>query len=415
MIPPAPACRVRDRCALCADDGLEMVLRLAPSPAGNALASTVDGTPPTFPLELMRCRACGHVQLSVTLDRLAVLGRPDAGDGASPRRTAIAQALAHSLAERVQPAQGALVVDIGSGDGTFLKVFEERGQRVQGVEPAVNLAGEAIRASVPTHPGLFSPAIADRIEETRGRAALIVAHQAFAEADDPRAFLEGVRLLLRREGVFAFSVHSLAAIVEDGRLDHITHRALAYHGVAPLRRCLAACDFELFAISAEGGRLDGLAQPLGGPHVADGSVERLAAREAELGLADGAAFGPFAGRLARLIAAVTAEVLGARDAGAHVAAVGAGCGATTWLSQLGETVATAIDFLADDLPERQGRFSPAFARPIGPLDWLALRRPDLVLLFDPDEEAALRRRLAPLLGDGVRLISLGGPAALAAR
>lgn len=410
MIDAVPSCRHRERCALCGSRELATVLSLSPTPPGNARALAAGTLHTAFPLDLGRCGACGHVQLLDIVDRITVLGRPAAADRVSLQRSATAQALARALAERLRPAHDQLIIDVGSNDGTFLKVFDDLGMRVQGIEPAANLAGEAIGGGVPTHAGLFSPAIADRIEEMRGRAAIVIGHQAFAEAEDPFAFMEGVRTLLRRDGVFAFSVEALDAIIAGGRIDRIHHRALSYHTVAPLKRFLAACDLDLFAAARVGARLDGLAQRLGGTHAADGSVEALIAIEAAAGFGDGSALAAFAARVPHLVAMTAAELARARDAGARIVAVGAGCGAATWLGQLSEAAA-ALAFLADGAPERQGRFSPVLDLPIRPLDDLAAAHPDLVLILDPDQEAEVHARLAAAAQGGVRIVK---PSALAA-
>ncbi len=408
-----PTCRHREFCALCASRELERVLRLAPTPPGNALSRAAGAVQACYPLDLARCRACGHVQLLDIVNRIEILGRPAAADQTSPQRVARAEGFARALASRLALPRESLIVDIGSNDGTFLKVFEDLGMRVQGIEPAVNLAGDAIRGGITTHPGLFSPAIAERIEDSRGRAALVVAHQALAEAEDPFAVLEGVRILLRRDGVFAFSVDALAAIVEQGRIDRIDHRSLSYHTIAPLKRFLAACDMELFAVQRVGGHLDGLAQRLGGRHAADGSVERSAIAEADAGLEDGSALAPFAARVAHLIATLGAAVIEARKSQARIAAIGAGCGATTWLGQLGDAAA-AIRFLADDAAERQNQLSPVLDRPIRPFADLLREGPDLILIFDPDEAEAVRSRLSPLIQAGTQVITPGGAVAAGA-
>jgi hypothetical protein len=404
MAEAASACRHRERCALCGSRHLDPVLSLRPSPLGNALRHRVNGPLPTYPLALGRCGDCGHVQLLDIVDRLSVLGRPAAADATSPGRTAAAEAFAQALLGRLKPASEQLIVDIGSNDGTFLKVFEDAGLRVQGIEPAVNLAGEAIRAGLPTHAGLFLPSIADRIEDMRGRAVLIVAHQAFAEAEDPFALIEGVRMLLRRDGTFAFSVAALAAMVAADRLDRIDHRSLSYHTVSPLKRFLAEADLELVAVARRGDRLEGLAQRFGGPLQDDGSVARIVADEAAAGLADASALQGFAARTRAGGKAVAQALLAARAEGARMAGLGAGCGAATWLSQLGEA-ASALSFLADQEPERQGLFFPLFDLPIRPLADLGRERIDLLLILDPDAAAEASATLATLAASGTRLLS----------
>ncbi len=273
----AEPCRPLTSCRMCGAGGLRAVLTLAPTPTGDGLIAPADAgaARPRLPLTLNRCAACGHVQLADLVDRIRILGRPVAAIGADPRRRQASEALARQLIARLSPPRDALIVGIGSNDGTILKPFDDAGCRVQGIEPAANVAGAAIAAGIPTHPGLFSPQVAEKIEEERGRAALILAGQAFAEAGDPAAWMEGVRLLLRRDGVFAFCVDGLADLIETARIDKITHRTIDYHAIAPLKRFLAASDLHLFAAERlPGGALFGLAQRFGGPHAPDASPTR---------------------------------------------------------------------------------------------------------------------------------------------
>lgn len=286
-------------CRMCGAGGLRAVLTLAPP--GDSLAATTESSAdqPGVPLILNRCSACGHVQLAELVDRIRILGQPVPAIGADPRLRQASEAQARQLIARLSPARDALIVGIGSNDGTILKPFEDAGCRVQGIEPAANVAGAAIAAGVPTHPGLFSPAIAEKIEEERGRAALIFSGQAFAEAGDPAAWMEGVRLLLRRDGVFAFCVDGLASLFENARIDRITHRTIDYHAIAPLKRFLAASDLHLFAAERRpGGALFGLAQRFGGPHAPDAALDALILAEQAAGIADDAGFARLAARLA---------------------------------------------------------------------------------------------------------------------
>lgn len=293
LIVPLTACR------MCGSGALHAVLTLAPPGDSRAAHADPGAEEPHLPLTLNRCAACGHVQLADLLDRIHILGRPVAAIGADPGRRQASEALARQLIARLAPPRDSLVVGIGSNDGTILKPFEDAGCRVQGIEPAVNVAGAAIAAGIPTHPGLFSPQIAEKIEEERGRAALILAGQAFAEAGDPAAWMEGVRLLLRRDGAFAFCVDGLADLIETARIDRITHRTIDYHAIAPLKRFLAASDLHLFAAERRpGGALFGLAQRFGGPHPPEASLDALIEAERAAGIAGDAALASLAARLA---------------------------------------------------------------------------------------------------------------------
>src|SRR5205807_9197420 len=79
---------------------------------------------------------------------------------------------------------GDLVVDVGSNDGTLLRVFQDAGMRVLGVDPAREIAAAATASGVETLPAFFDPALSRSIREGRGPARLVTANNVFAHADD---------------------------------------------------------------------------------------------------------------------------------------------------------------------------------------------------------------------------------------
>jgi hypothetical protein len=378
---PADACRRRLRCALCGDDRLRPILSLAPTPPGNAFVRTA-ATQRLYPLDLAVCEGCGHGQLLDIVDRLQVIGRATDALGDRPDILSQAKANARSLLERFGPPTGGLVVEIGSNDGSFLKVFDDAGRRVQGIEPAVNVAGQAIANGVRTFPGLFSAPVADRILDERGRAILISAQQLFAQTEDPAEILDGVRILLAPDGVFVFEVTYFSDVVEGGLFDSIHHLNLHYFAVTPLRRFFDKNGFELFAVertAARGGSLRGSVQLPGGPFTADGSVETLVAFETRIGLTDPVRLAPFPARVEMLCAEVRGRLEEIKGSGGRIAGYGSEANTTTLLHQLGLDGGT-LDFLIDDNADRQGLLSPGLHVPVLSPEALLERRPDWLLI-----------------------------------
>jgi SAM-dependent methyltransferase len=390
--------RRRTVCRLCGARSLERVLSLAPTPPANAfVAASERGEPQDrFPLDLFLCRNCGHVQLVDIVDPLRLFQRCRSPIQDLPLSVAYFEAYAGELVQRFRLAQDALVVEIGSNDGTMLRCLEDAGIRPQGVEPAIDLARSAIARGVPTFPGFFSPAVAARIEEERGRAAMVIAHSVCAHADDLNGLLEGVQLLLARDGIFVFEVAYLLDVIERNTVDTIRHENLDYHSVFPLVRFLHASDMELFAVERVGGaagRLRGYAQRLGGRYAADGSVEDLCEKEQRAALAEPATFLRLGQRLARLGEALSRMLSAVRERGGRVAGYGAPAKATTLLHQFG-LGADIIDFIVDDNAWKQGLYTPGLFIPVLPPEALYERQPDavIVLSWEYAEDIIARHR-----------------------
>jgi Predicted methyltransferase (contains TPR repeat) len=382
---PGTQCHTRKRCGLCGSTDLVSALRLAPSPIANAFVGPdrLHASDPRLPLDLGRCRACGHVQLLSIVDRYQLFTRNIDAHSASPTMVAHLRAFARQLMERYPSGKDALVVEIGCNDGTFLKAFEDAGRRVHGVEAAANLAGQAVARGVRTHAGFFSPSIAERIEEERGRAAYLIAQMAFAQAEDLGELLEGVSLLLARDGIFAFEVPYLGEMIRLGAYDSITHRVLDYHALRPLVPFLAANDLEIIAVDrtpSHRGSLRGIAQRLGGPYPTDASVAALLAEEGQIGLGAAENLAGFAMRVERSRAALLQMLHQLKAAGARIAGYGATACSTTLLHHIGIDAAV-FDFIIDDTPAKQGLYTPGLHIPIRDSSALYEDRPDYVLVL----------------------------------
>lgn len=377
--------RRRSTCRLCDARTLDRVLSLVPTPPANAFVAAAErgGPQDRFPLDVFLCRHCGHVQLLDVVDPLRLFQRRRSPMQGLPSSIAYAEAFARDLMQRFRPPQNALVVEIGSNDGTLLRCLEDAGLRPQGVEPAVDLARDAIARGVPTFPGFFSPAIAARIEEERGRASLVIAHSVFAHADDLTGLLEGVQQLLARDGIFVFEVAYLLDLIERNTFDTVRHENLDYHSVMPLVRFLHASDMELIGVEqvdGAAGRLRGYVQRLGGRHAADDSVPGFCEREQRAALAEPATFHRLEERIAMLRHSLMPMLATVRERGGRVAGYGAPAGATTLLHQFG-LGPDVIDFIADDRPWKQGLYMPGLLIPVVPPETLYERQPEVVVVL----------------------------------
>ncbi len=378
-------CRRRDTCRLCGGRDLTLVLELAPTPPANAFvaADARDRDQPRYPLDVFFCRDCAHVQLLDVVDPGMLFRNYVYVSGTSPVFVRHFEDYADAVVERFKPRPGALVVDVGSNDGTLLGAFKRRGMAVLGVDPATAIARRASEAGIETMAEFFTPALAAGIRAERGPAAVVTANNVFAHVDDLAGLRDGVRELLAPDGIFVFEVSYLADVVEKTLFDTIYHEHLAYHSVKPLRRFFEVGGMDLFAverIDVHGGSLRGIAQAAGGPHADDGSVAALAAEEEGAGLDSAETFRDFAGRIRRLGGELNRLVSKIKADGKTIAGFGAPAKATTLMHHFG-IGADVIDFIVDDNPLKQGLYTPGQHIPVLPPQALYDRRPDYAIVL----------------------------------
>jgi SAM-dependent methyltransferase len=300
------------------------------------------------------------------------------------------------------------VVDVGSNDGTLLKAFQKLEARVLGVEPAQNLA---TTCGVPTVCDFFGEGTAGQIRDNYGLADVIVANNVLAHIDDLDSVMRGVKRLLAPDGFLVFEVQYLGALLEAGAFDLIYHEHVSYHAVAPLVGFLRRHGLQLFDVDkvpTHGGSIRCWAQHIGGPYQPQPKkISELIEAEELHGVLSGIGWT----RLSIRVETTRYElrtILDTFKAGrATIAAYGAPAKLTTLFYTLGIT-ADDIDYICDDSPLKQGRYSPGMHIPIvAPselLDSTTRGFPEAILLAAWNFREPILQKLKPLMDGGTHVI-----------
>ena len=379
------ACSHRNDCRLCRGTALTKVLALTPTPPANAFvtAGELAEPQPAFPLDVWLCDGCGHVQLLDVVDPRVLYAHYVYVSGTSPVFVRHFEQYAQYVRDTFGAPSGSLAVDIGSNDGTLLRFFKDAGHRVLGVEPAEEISAASRRAGIPTLTGFFSEALAGRIVEEHGRAAVVTANNVIAHIDDLAGVMRGVAKLLAPDGIFVFEVSYLVDVLEKTLFDTIYHEHLDYHSVEPLVPFFRSCGLELIEalrVDSHGGSLRGVAQRADGPRKPGASIAALIAAERAMGLRNAETFRAFGARIAKVGGELTALLEKLKREGKRIAGFGAPAKATTLLYHLGITP-QLVDFIVDDSPLKQGRFTPGMHIPVLPAQALYERGADYAVIL----------------------------------
>jgi SAM-dependent methyltransferase len=382
---PTEAVRRRSSCRLCGSAKLASAFSLTPTPPANAFvgADRLADAQAVYPLDLDFCEGCTHLQLRHVVDPRILFEEYVYVSGTSPVFVRHFAEYADWLWRYASLAAGALVVDIGSNDGTLLKAFGGRGARILGVDPARSIAAEATRQGVETLAEFFTPALARRIAAERGRARLITANNVFAHIDDLGGTLDAVGELLGPDGLLSFEVSYLLDVIEKTLFDTIYHEHLDYHAVRPLIRFLREKGFEAIeAIRVEphGGSIRVLAQRAGGAHPIGETVAARLAEEEAAGLHRLETYREFARQIAGVGAQLSRLLEKLVGEGRRIAGYGAPAKATTLMHHF-RIGPNEIEFIVDDSPLKQGLYSPGLHVPVLPAVAVAERKPDYLLLL----------------------------------
>lgn len=374
----------RSTCRLCESPDLQQVLSLGAVPPVDAYvpADRLDQPQERFPVDLFLCLNCGHVQLLDVVSPELLFGDYIYETASSPGLVEHFRRYAEEVWQGLSLTHGALVVDVGSNDGTLLRFFKARGARVLGIDPAREIARRATTGGIETLPSFLTPDLAWSVRQKYGPAALVTANNVFAHADDLGAMADAVRLMLAPDGVFVCEVSYILDMIDGMVFDFIYHEHLSEHSVKPFRTFLARHGMELIDIErvpTKGGSLRCYARLIGGSRAVGPRVAEMLELEAARGLDRPEVFAAWAFRIEQVKAEVVAYVARAKAAGQSVAAYGASATSTVLIYYFG--LGEALDFIVDDIPERQNRFSPGYHIPVVSSDALYSRKPDSTLIL----------------------------------
>lgn len=375
---------VRESCRLCGSRALDAALELVPTPVGDDFVTrdALDRPQPPIPLSLMLCGDCGHVQLRHVVDAMQIYGEYLYTTSVSRGLADHFIAHAEGVISRLGLSSDAFIVEMGSNEGAMLSAFQRHGMTVLGIDPARRIAEAATGSGIETLPVVFTPSLAREIRADRGGAHVVIANNVFANIDDVGAVMEGVRTLLRPDGVFLFETSYFLDVFEHLLLDTVFHEHYSYFSVGPMSRFFRANGFELIdveRVSTKGGSLRGTVQLAGGARRPAPAVANLQRRELEAGIATREGFKRMAARCARLRDDMNSAVGPFLAPGKSVAGYGASVGITTliYFFDLGGR----LSFIVDDNPLKQQRFSPGHHLPVYATDALYSRKPDAVIAF----------------------------------
>ncbi|ORV36733.1 methyltransferase [Mycobacterium conspicuum] len=363
------------KCRLCGEPAAIEFLNLGRQPLANKYPSEAEfATEDFFPLQAFFCPTCKNVQLGVIVSRERMF--EDYYYLSSVNRELVRHF--EDLAQQLASAE--FVVDVGSNDGILLKPLQKLGVKALGVEPSINVSKIANDQGLETLTSFFDIPTAEKIEESYGRADVVVASSVFTHLDSPSGFIEAVQRLLTDDGTFIIEVEYIGAIVTTTQFERFYLDRIFYYSLTSLAKLFAAHDMlisDVREIVPHGGSLQVFVQRARGQSPSD-AVRRLFAREEQDLTVE--AMREFGRNVDLQISAFRDQLAEYRQAGLRVAGYGSPARVAT-ICNYGRIGPSEIAFTVDDSPLKQNKFTPGTHIPIVPKSYLDEHRADVLVVF----------------------------------
>jgi len=409
-VPVASILKTSTSCAFCQSRSLELVLDLGEvALAGGFIKPERFADEPRFPLRLFLCKSCYAVQVVDVVDAGMLFGNYFYFSSATRTlREPFVDYASEVVARFLDPGQ-ATVVEIGCNDGVLLRPLADHGVRtLVGVDPATNIVATVNDPRISIINDFFDKRVAEQIAERYGRADLIVANNVYAHIPDIRGVTEGIRDLLKDDGVFIFEVHYLGKITQGMQYDMIYHEHLYYYSLLALSshfKRYGLTIFDVKPIQMHAGSMRYFVCRESSRYASTISPRVASLRNDELvgGLNKAETFIRFAHDIAlrrdRLM-----QLLGQlRAKGRSVAGYGASGRANTIIQYCG-IGPEHLEYMIDDAPAKWGYYTPGSHFLIRSSAALKEAPPDYLLVFAWGYFSEIAERCRDYLEGGGRMI-----------
>jgi|694.fasta_scaffold00075_7 2-polyprenyl-3-methyl-5-hydroxy-6-metoxy-1,4-benzoquinol methylase len=353
-------CTPITHCIACGSDALVPVLDLGHQPLANSYKDHENDPEQTFPLAINRCTHCYHVQLTHQVNPELMFKDYAYVSGTAKTQLDYFDWFVDQIV-KIKGSTPRTVLDIGCNDGSFLNAWGGTGATTYGVDPAENLYPVSSK-NHNVHCGFFTG------QEYPGiKFDIITCMNAFAHNANQLELLKHARDRLSNDGLI-FCTTSQADMILNGEFDTIYHEHVSFYNIYSAQALCRRAGLNL---------IDVLKHPIHGTSYIfviskdmtfSQKVKNLIDEEAKLGLYDPKTYTEYAEKCYKVAELFARTIRLYRDRGIPVVGFGAAAKGNTLLNFANEKP----DFIIDENPLKQLKFTPGVAAPIYPLNYLTL-------------------------------------------
>ena len=373
-------------CRFCGGEVSKTFVDLGTSPLCESYPSAADLNRGEvfYPLHVYVCERCFLVQLEEYESAENIFSDYAYFSSYSDSWLKHADNYCDQMTRRFNLGAKSFVVEVASNDGYLLQYFVQRNVPVLGIEPAANVAKVAVEKGVPTLVRFFGVQLANELVAEGRSADLVLGNNVLAQVPDLNDFVEGLKILLKPEGVLTLEFPHLLQLIKQNEFDTIYHEHFSYFSMLTTVRILEAHGLRAFDVEelpTHGGSLRVYACRVEAQtHRAAPSIAKVLADEERAGFSSPRGYEGFALQVKQTKWALVEFLLDAAKKGKRVAGYGAPGKSATLLNYCG-IGKDLIEYTVDRSPYKQGRFLPGSRIPIYHPDRIRETKPDYVVIL----------------------------------
>ena len=376
-----------ENCRICGNHQLECVLDLGEQMLTGVFPSQKFENVTVGPLRLVKCSGdsgvCGLLQLEHAYDADEMYGeRYGYRSGLNASMVEHLFRKVRRIQGQVQLAEGDLVVDIGSNDGTTLGAYPSNGLVLVGMDPSGTKFQQYYAPHVRLIADFFSAAAIESHYPGK-KAKVVTSFSMFYDLVDPVAFMRQVHDVLAEDGIWVFEQSYMPTMLDMNAYDTVCHEHMEYYGLAQIKWMTDRVGFTIVDVEfndVNGGSFSVTVAKSGSGRQEGAVVAEILAKEMSAGLGTLAPYLGFAERTSALKVDLLAFIDSAKAQGQCIAALGASTKGNVVLQYCGIST-DMIPVVGEVNPEKFGCYTPATWIPIIPQDEVLASNPDFLIVL----------------------------------
>jgi hypothetical protein len=370
-------------CRACNSENIFTALNLGELPIANELTLKFEQTSDKFPLTLMICQACGLGQVGENISPVRLFQDYRYQSSTSSGFSIHAKNFVSDVVKTLKFEPNDYVLELASNDGYLLKYFKPFEIKVLGVEPARNIASQAIASGIPTISDFFGTELAKSILNAHGQPRLIVANNVLAHVPDIQDFVRGLSTLTGENTLISIENPRLRNILDGNQFDTIYHEHFSYLSCKPIELLVEKFGLSLYdldVLSVHGGsNRYWIRKKTSDTEKGISLLKEMAYERNSL------LFSPITwkskSQQIEIYLQNFRDFVGSKlNRGENIYGYGAAAKASTLINASG-IPPNSITAIADASPEKIGRYMPSLNIPIISPEQLVAARPDNLLIF----------------------------------
>ncbi len=373
-------------CRFCSTK-LEVIFAdLGMSPLANSYIQAVSASrmEPFYPLRAYVCGTCMLVQLEEFESPSGIFTDYAYFSSFSTSWLAHAETYVDRMIARFGFNEQSQVIEIASNDGYLLQYFQAKGVPVLGIEPAQNVARVAVEKGIPSRTVFFNEETAASLSNEGLQADLLLGNNVYAHVPDLHSFTEGLRIVLKPEGVITLEFPHLLRLMEESQFDTIYHEHFSYLSLLVVQEVFQAHGLAIFDVeelATHGGSLRVFGKHASNnTHAETPAVARVLASEQTAGLDRVEGYADFATKVKTVKCDLLEFLISTQRKGETIAAYGAPAKGNTLLNYCG-VGPDFIPYTVDRSPHKQSTLLPGTRIPVRAPEAILESKPHYVLIL----------------------------------